>query len=66
MITFETQKNILVAAIDSFHSDIFPECINCLFLSSCSIAMCSAEKRNDNREVFFIHAYDKRILDYKL
>lgn len=68
MITFEKQNNIEVAAIDTFHSDVFPECLDCIFSIDgfeCHVAVCNSEHREDKREVFFLSVYDKRILNYK-
>ena len=65
MITFENQNNIEVAAIDSSQCEIFPECVICVLLGSCKHDICTAENRADKREVFFLAAYDKRILNYK-
>ena len=69
MITFEKQNNIEVAAIDTHHSDVFPECLDCMFKINspeCNTSICNDNERIDNREVFFLSVYDKRILNYKI
>ena len=66
MITFEKQNNIEVAAIDY---DMPQGCQHCLFSINsieCENAECKPIDRSDDRNVFFLSVYDKRIFDYKL